>query len=56
VLIAEAAPADEVLLIETGKVKSCCTPQRADSILGFYGSGELMGEMGVMGDRRAAPT
>jgi CRP/FNR family cyclic AMP-dependent transcriptional regulator len=52
VLIAEGGPSDEVLLIETGKVKVVLHgPGGVDSILGFYGAGELMGEMGVMGDR-----
>ena len=52
VLIVEGAPSDEVLLIETGKVKVVLHGSNgADSILGFYGAGELMGEMGVMGDR-----
>jgi CRP/FNR family cyclic AMP-dependent transcriptional regulator len=52
VLIAEGAPSDEVLLIESGKVKVVLHgPNGADSILGFYGAGELMGEMGVMGER-----
>jgi len=52
VLIVEGAPADEVLLIETGKVKVVLHGSNgADSILGFYGAGELMGEMGVMGER-----
>jgi CRP/FNR family cyclic AMP-dependent transcriptional regulator len=52
VLIAEGAPSDEVLLIENGKVKVVLHGSNgADSILGFYGPGELMGEMGVMGDR-----
>lgn len=52
VLIAEGAPSDEVLLIETGKVKVVLHGSNgADSILGFYGAGELMGEMGVMGGR-----
>jgi CRP/FNR family cyclic AMP-dependent transcriptional regulator len=52
VLIVEGARSDEVLLIETGKVKVVLHgPNGADSILGFYGAGELMGEMGVMGDR-----
>jgi CRP/FNR family transcriptional regulator, cyclic AMP receptor protein len=52
VLIAEGAPSDEVLLIESGKVKIVLHgPNGADSILGFYGAGALMGEMGVMGNR-----
>src|SRR5262249_49570069 len=52
VLVVEGAPSDEVLLIETGKVKVVLHGANgADSILGFYGSGALMGEMGVMGGR-----
>ena len=51
-LIMEGAPSDEVLLIEAGKVKVVLRGANgADSILGFYGAGELMGEMGVMGGR-----
>src|SRR3954465_10057849 len=52
VLMGEGTRSDEVLLIESGKVKVVLHgPNGADSILGFYGAGELMGEMGVMGDR-----
>lgn len=44
---------DEVLLIETGSVKVVLPGQNGvDSILGFYGPGDVLGEMGVLWDRR----
>jgi CRP/FNR family transcriptional regulator, cyclic AMP receptor protein len=52
VLIVEGDTSDEVLLIEFGKVKVVLHGANGqDSILGFYGPGELMGELGVMGQR-----
>lgn len=51
-LVAEGAPSEDVLLIETGKVKVVLHgPNGADSIVAFYGSGDLVGEMGVMSNR-----
>ncbi|QUQ66102.1 CRP/FNR family transcriptional regulator [Kutzneria sp. CA-103260] len=47
---------DEVLLIETGSVKVVLPGKNGvDSILGFYGPGAVLGEMGVLsGTRRSA--
>ncbi|MFC0436675.1 Crp/Fnr family transcriptional regulator [Kutzneria buriramensis] len=44
---------DEVLLIEAGSVKVVLPGQNGvDSILGFYGPGDVLGEMGVLWDRQ----
>ncbi|AHH96161.1 Crp/Fnr family transcriptional regulator [Kutzneria viridogrisea] len=44
---------DEVLLIESGSVKVVLHGQNgADSILGFYGPGDVLGELGVVWERR----
>ncbi|TCO61142.1 cyclic nucleotide-binding domain-containing protein [Actinocrispum wychmicini] len=55
-LIRPGAPSDDVLLIESGAVKVVLgAANGAESILGFYGAGELIGEMGVMsGQPRSA--
>lgn len=55
-LCAAGANSDEVLLIETGSVKVVLPGQNGvDSILGFYGPGAVLGEMGVLsGSRRSA--
>lgn len=55
-LAAEGDDSDEVLLIEAGSVKVVWTGHRGnDAILGFYGPGSLLGEMGVLfGGRRSA--
>jgi CRP-like cAMP-binding protein len=47
---------EEVLLIETGSVKVVLPGKNGvDSILGFYGPGAVLGEMGVLsGNRRSA--
>lgn len=55
-LCGAGAPSDEVLLIDTGSVKVVLPGQNGiDSILGFYGPGAVLGEMGVLsGTRRSA--
>src|SRR3954471_8594774 len=51
-LIRPGAPSDDVLLIESGAVKVVLgAANGTESILGFYGAGELIGEMGVMSGR-----
>lgn len=55
-LCVAGADSDEVLLIETGSVKVVLPGKNGtDSILGFYGPGAVLGEMGVLsGTRRSA--
>lgn len=51
------ARSDEVLLIETGAVKAILSAENgAESILGIYGPGELIGELGVMNGRPRSAT
>jgi CRP/FNR family transcriptional regulator, cyclic AMP receptor protein len=50
------APSDEILLIKSGAVKVVLSaPNGSESILGLYGCGELIGELGVLsGEPRSA--
>jgi CRP/FNR family cyclic AMP-dependent transcriptional regulator len=48
-LMMAGSPSDEVLLIETGRVKVVLSaPDGSETIVGWYGPGELIGELGVM--------
>lgn len=48
-LMMAGAPSDEVLLIESGMVKVVLTAANgSESIVGLYGPGELIGELGVI--------
>ncbi len=50
--MASGRPSDEVLLIESGAVKVILASHNgSESILGFYGAGQLIGEMGVISGR-----
>ena len=56
-LVVAGDDSDEVLLIEAGSVKVVLPGQNGvDSILGFYGPGDVLGEMGVLWDRRRSAT
>src|ERR1044072_7816709 len=56
-LMLAGSPSDEVLLIERGTVKVVLSaPNGSESILGFYGRGELIGELGVMSDEPRSAT
>lgn len=57
VLMTSGKPSDEVLLVESGMVKVVLAAQNgSESILGMHGTGELIGEMGVMSGRPRSAT
>lgn len=51
------AASDEVLLIESGSVKVVLSAENgSESIVGLYGDGELIGELGVISDQPRSAT